>query len=160
MENDKRIITVICTGNICRSPMAERLLAHALQAIDEPWADCTVLSAGVAAYVGDHASANSVKALAKVGLDLSDHRSRPLSAELLEVSDVILTMTSDHIHAVNARFPDAGVPIFRFREWMEAADKEISDPYGSDLPCYIETRDQIAEAVPSVIAFLKKTFNT
>lgn len=159
MENGQKVITVICTGNTCRSPMAERLLAHALNAVNEPWADIKVLSAGVAAYAGDPASRNSVEALKKVGLDLSNHRSRPLSAELLEISDLVLTMTSDHLDSLQMTFPELEVPAYCFREWIPEGSSEVPDPFGGNLQSYLDTRDQIAEAIPSVIQFLKSHFN-
>ena len=65
------LIIAVCTGNICRSPMAEVLLAHALKAESGRLANFRVISAGVAARDGDRASANSVTAVKKVGLDLS-----------------------------------------------------------------------------------------
>ena len=64
------IIIVVCTANICRSPMAAALLQHALAAQPEPLRSFKIISAGVAARAGDHVSENSVIALKKVGLDI------------------------------------------------------------------------------------------
>lgn len=158
MEGDKKVITVVCTGNTCRSPMAERLLRHALEASDSGLNDFTVRSAGVSAFSGDAASGNAVRALKKVGLDLSDHRSCPLTGQLLEVSDLILTMTNSHKDIILSTNPELELPIHRFREWVRKGSKEVPDPFGGPLDIYVETRDSLAEAIPSIIAFIKKTF--
>ncbi|MEX0330925.1 MAG: low molecular weight protein arginine phosphatase [Puniceicoccaceae bacterium] len=158
MEGGKKVITVICTGNICRSPMAEHLLQHALQAQPHPLSDYQVISAGVSAYPGDAASRNSIIALDKVNLDLSDHRSRPLTDQLVEVSDLILTMTSSHADIIRMRYPNIGIPVLRFREWIPSGSREVPDPFGGPLQIYLDTRDSLAEAVPSILNYLKTEF--
>jgi len=155
MKSPKKIITVICTGNICRSPMAERLLAHALSAEAEPLCQYEVRSAGLAAGAGDPASENSVRALKAVKLDLSDHRSRPFSPHMAETSDLILTMTGDHAAAIRDLFHGLEAPVFRFREWMDDGAREVPDPFGGPLDLYTETRDSLAEAVPSILHQLR-----
>ncbi len=76
-------ILIVCTGNICRSPMAQGLLAHALSAQPEPLRRLKVISAGVAAHTGEPISENSVTALKKVGIDIGHLRSQGLSQEML-----------------------------------------------------------------------------
>jgi protein-tyrosine phosphatase len=138
--------------------MAASLLAHALKAEDEPLRSIEVRSAGVSAFAGDPASRNSIKALQPVHLDLSEHRSRPLSNQLADESDLILTMTSGHIDAIRMVHPDLKAPVFRFREWVSSGEKEVPDPFGGPLDLYVETRDHLAEAIPSIIKFLKETY--
>lgn len=156
MDVPFKTITVVCTGNICRSPMAERLLQHALLAEPEPFCSIEVRSAGVSAFPGDPASPNAVKALRAVDLDLSDHRSRPLTDQLIDSSGLILGMTAQHLEVIRMRHPDCRIPLYRFREWVKDGSKEVPDPFGGPLDVYVETRDSIAEAVPSVLNFLKK----
>ena len=160
MEGGKKVITVVCTGNVCRSPMAERLLQHALNAEDQPLKDIQVISAGVSAFPGDPASNNAIKALKSVNLDLSDHRSRPLSDQVMEVSDLILTMTRGHADIIHDQHPESTVPVFRFRDWVGAGPKEVPDPFCGPLELYKDTRDSLAEAVPSIINYLKSQLNT
>src|SRR6187401_810428 len=89
-------IVAVCTANICRSPMAAALLQHALLAQPEPFRSIKVISAGVAARVGEQVSENSVLALRKVGLDVSQHRSQPLTQEMIDGALAVLCMTESH----------------------------------------------------------------
>jgi len=156
----KRQITVVCTGNTCRSPMAARLLRHALEAEPEPLRSLEVVSAGVAAFPGDPASPYSVRALRKVGLDLDDHRSRAFSPHMADQSLLILVMTESHRQILNARFPDIDTPILLFRECIPGCqDPDVPDPVGGSLQDYLETRDSLAEAIPSLIQHIKTLCN-
>ena len=150
-----KIITVVCTGNVCRSPMARKLLEHALRAEDEPLRSIEVRSAGVSAYAGDPPSSNAIKAMLPVRLDISDHRSHPLHAHLVDQSDLILGMTSTHLDLIRSAHPTVKATLKRFREWIPSGSKEVPDPFGGSLQHYIETRDALVEAVPSIIQYLR-----
>ena len=157
--DEKRLIVAVCTGNICRSPMAERLLAHALAAEESPLKDMQVVSAGVAARRGDPASANSVTAMKKVGLDITNHRSQPLTPDLIDQAAAIFVMTETHRAVIQAGFDPTPRHIYLLREFMpREADKEIADPYGGSLPLYEACRDEIVESIPSVVAFFRLVF--
>jgi len=161
MESEKRKrITIVCTGNVCRSPMAEHLLRHALQAHPELDERLLVRSAGISAMAGAPPSSNAVRALQKVGLNLEPHRSQPLSSDILEETDLVLGMSKGHLQAIRTRFPDYKEPLHLFREWVGDGYEEIPDPFGGSLEHYLETRDMIAEAIPSVIRFLNSSFQT
>jgi protein-tyrosine-phosphatase len=154
MPPNKQII-VVCTGNTCRSPMGERLLAHALKAEASPLDKLKVISAGVSAAHGQPASPNSVKALNKVSLDLSDHKSRMLSPYLLEDTFAIFAMTESHRDYIEEMYREIELPpILLFRELM-GDSPEVPDPFGADLGAYIETRDALAEAIPSILSWLR-----
>jgi protein-tyrosine phosphatase len=151
-----KLIVTVCTANICRSPMAEALLRHALQAEAEPLRSCQVVSAGVAARKGDRISPNSVEALAKVGLRVSDHRSQPLTQELADQADLILCMTESHRAVIGLALDPAPQNVFLWREFMPApADREIGDPYGGTLKDYEACRDEMVEALPGLLAHLR-----
>ncbi|HSH10045.1 MAG TPA: low molecular weight protein arginine phosphatase [Oceanipulchritudo sp.] len=158
MEGESKVITVVCTGNVCRSPMAERLLQSALLAQPSPWNSIKVISAGVSAFPGDPASRNAVEAMRRVKMDISDHRSRPLSDQLIDISDLILTMTTGHMEMIRLQNPDLTAPIFLFREWTSSGSKEVPDPFGGPLEVYLETRDNLSESIPSILGFLKTHF--
>jgi protein-tyrosine phosphatase len=157
MSASEGLVVAVCTANICRSPMVEALLAHAMKAQPAPLQAWRVVSAGVCALSGDSVSTNSVTALKKVGLNISAHRSQPLTPEMVEQADVILVMTESHRAAISLMFDPSPENIYLLREFMPAAaSREIVDPYGSALPAYEACRDEIVEAVPSVIAFLRQ----
>lgn len=149
-------ILVLCTGNICRSPMAEGLLKHAFAGETGPLQSLKVISAGVAAREGDMVSENAVFALKKGGIDISAHRSRPLTQELLDGAIAVFGMTESHRSQVQLKAEPAPKHLYLFRQFMPApAAHEIVDPYGGPLKAYETARDEMVEAIPSLIAFLK-----
>jgi len=136
--------------------MAAALLQHALAAQPEPLRSLQVMSAGVAAREGDLISENSVIALKKVGIDLAGQRSRPLTQELLDEAALVLCMTESHRAMIQLNGEPAPKNIFLFREFMpREADKEIGDPYGGPLRIYEACRDEMVEAIPSLLEFIK-----
>lgn len=151
------LILTVCTANICRSPMAAALLQHALRAQSAPLRHWRVDSAGVAARAGERVSENSVIALKKVGLDIADHRSQPLTAHLAREARVIFVMTESHRAMVELMFDPPPAHVYLLREYMpSSADRQIADPYGGPLPIYEACRDEMVEAIPPIIEFLKR----
>lgn len=158
MKHSPIQILCICTANICRSPMAERLLAHALAAEEEPLRSIKVVSAGVAARKGERPSPHSVTALNKVGLDLDDHRSQPVTKELLESSFLTLCMTESHRALLAYHFENLSDRVYLMRDFLPKENAgEIPDPYGMNLAAYECARDSMVEAIPAIVRFLKKT---
>jgi protein-tyrosine-phosphatase len=149
-------ILILCTGNICRSPMAEGLLRHALAGQAAPLKALKVISAGVATRTGQPVSENSVLALKKAGIDISQHRSQPVTQALLDDALVVFGMTESHRSIIKARAQPVPPHLYLFREFLPPkAEKEIGDPYGGSLSIYETSRDEMVEAIPSVVAFLK-----
>lgn len=149
-------IIAVCTANICRSPMAAALLQHALAAQPEPWRSLKVISAGVAARPGEPVSENSVLALKKVGLDIAAHRSQPLTQRMLDEACAVICMTESHRAMIELQAGPVPGIIVLFREFMpDLADKEIGDPYGGPLKVYEAARDEMVEAIPSLVEYLK-----
>lgn len=138
--------------------MAERLLAHALRAEDEPYRSLEVVSAGVAARMGDPPSPNAVTALKKVGLPLENHQSQPVTRELLDSAVMTFCMTESHRALLFYYFDPLSAPVYLMREFLlPPANPEIPDPFGMDLSAYEACRDSMVEAIPSIIRFLKET---
>lgn len=115
-------IAVVCTGNICRSPMAEGLLKQRLHArrID-------VCSAGISALVGYPADPLAVEVAADHGLDISAHRAQQASLPLLSAMDLVLTLDQGHSDWINARYPQLRGRVHKLLKWRDDAD--VADPY-------------------------------
>ena len=155
----RNVITFVCTANVCRSPMAQHLLAHALDAEPEPLRSLVTASAGISAYGGDAASPNSVRVLESVGIDLRDHISQRLTQDLLDQSFAVFCMTDTHRQLIGAGFRPSTPHIYLMREFMpEGVEKEIPDPYGLDRAEYETCRDSMVEAIPGILDFLRKEY--
>ena len=136
--------------------MAAALLQHALAAEPDPWRSLKVISAGVAARSGESVSENSVLALKKVGIDLSEHRSQPLTQQMLDEALAVLCMTESHRAMIQVQAEPLPKNLFLFRQFMPGdGDKEIGDPYGGPLRVYEAARDEMVESIPGLIAHLK-----
>jgi protein-tyrosine-phosphatase len=150
-------ILVVCTGNICRSPMGAALLQHALAGQPEPLRSLKVVSAGVASRTGEPASPNAVTALKKVGIDLKVHHSRPVTQDILDGSLLVLCMTESHRDMIEMTADPVPPRLHLFKEFTGAKhDLEIPDPYGLHLSAYESSRDEMVAAIPSIIAYLQK----
>ena len=136
-----KTILFVCTGNVCRSPMAEGIFRQAVQGRGE----YQVLSAGLGAAEGQPPSAYAVQAVRELGIDISGLRSQMLTTELVEQADYIFGMTHNHIDTVMALHPQAAEKTFLMREFDETLDtfeKDISDPIGGSYEVYLNCRDQ------------------
>jgi len=151
-----KTVLFVCTGNVCRSPMAEGLLRHAVKGKGE----IRVLSAGVGAIDGQAPSGHAVQALRELGIDISNQRSRMLTGELVAEADYIFGMTHGHVDAVNLLYPQAAEKTFLLREFDETLDvyeKDISDPIGGSFEIYRECRDQIEQGIASIMKFIQQS---
>ena len=115
---------MVCTGNLCRSPMAHALLEHRLQ--ESGCEDVEVASTGTWAYDGNPATPEAVSVLSGRGVDLSQHRSRALDPAELEDSDVVVVMTSVHLREVSAMAPDLVDRVVLMKELPEIDLRDLS----------------------------------
>lgn len=132
----------VCTGNTCRSPMAAACMR---QALDERHMDDNVMSAGLAAD-GSPAAENAVTVMGEIGVDISSHRSKPLTIQMCNKAECIVVMTAMH----KAVLVNAGVDAERV---IVLADENggIADPYGGDIDCYRQTRDQLIQEIHQLL---------
>jgi len=137
--------------------MGAALLQHALAGQPEPLRSLKVVSAGVESRTGLPASANSVTALKKVGVDLKGHSSRPLTQELLDHSVLVLCMTESHRQMIEDLADPVPERLHLFREFVAGRDgADIPDPYGMNLSAYEASRDEMVAAIPSIVSYLAR----
>ncbi len=136
--------------------MAAALLQHALAAEPGPLRAMKVISAGVAARLGEPVSENSVAALKKVGIDISLHRSQPVTQQMLDGAFAVLCMTQSHSVMIEATAEPVPRNLHLFREFMPGeVDREIGDPYGGPLRLYEAVRDEMVESIPPLVKHLR-----
>src|SRR5436305_3620706 len=150
-----KTVLFICTGNVCRSPMAEGIFRYAVQGRG----DYRVFSAGLGAMEGQPPSPYGVQAVRELGIDISSQRSRMLTPDLVQQAEYIFGMTHSHIDTVMLLYPHAAEKTFMLREFDETLDlfeKDISDPIGGSYDVYLSCRDQIEQGMVSLLGFLEQ----
>ena len=134
-------ILVVCTGNVCRSPIAEGLLRAALAARLGPDAP-TVSSAGTMGWSGSAADPNSVEAAAERGVDISDHRARELTSRDVETATLIVAMSVDHAREVVAHDPAARHRTFTLKQLVRLLEA-LPEATRSDLAGRVAAADDL-----------------
>ncbi len=127
----------VCTGNTCRSPLAEALARR--EAIERGLADVEVSSAGTSAWDGAPASDGALLVALERGLDLSIHRSQQLTRELVQSHDVVLAMGPHHMERAEALGGEGRTHLLTAFAGGPSAGRAINDPFGGDLEQYRET---------------------
>jgi RpiB/LacA/LacB family sugar-phosphate isomerase len=151
-----KTILFVCTGNVCRSPMAEGLFRNAVKGRG----GFRVMSAGVGAVDGQAPSGAAIRVMQEIGIDISGQRSRMLTAQWVEQADYIFGMTRGHVESIALLYPQATEKTFLLREFddtLDAFEKDVPDPIGGSVEVYRDCRDQIEQGIASMLKFIDQT---
>lgn len=143
-----RHLLFVCSGNLCRSPVAEALFRTRLASAGR---EIAVASAGLIALPGESADETICLAAARRGLDLSGHRSRPLDPALLRWADLVMVMEDEQRRLLRSLVPEATGKVVLLGRWTEG---EIPDPFGMGPDAAEAACDRIADAAEAWLARL------
>jgi glycine hydroxymethyltransferase len=148
-------VLFVCTGNICRSPIAEGLFRR----LTGNRKDIEVASAGVHAVRGQPPSLYAVEVCAAEGTDISGLRSQPLTGALVDQATHIFAMTGAHLETIQTLFPQSADKTFLLREFEEPGTtvwRDLPDPIGLGREVYEDCARTVKNALPSVLAFIEQ----
>lgn len=161
--SDQFTIMFVCTGNTCRSPMAEGALRHLLakEGVD----DVNVVSSGTGAANGFPATLYAIEAAKTWEIDISHHQSQPLTKELIEKADMIFAMTPGHLRDIRSIHKEAYEKSFLFKNYPDNNDsgEGVADPIGMSLEEYnktfLEIGEYLGKHLPQIIKQIEEKKN-
>lgn len=155
MSSSHRHVLFVCTGNICRSPMAEGLFRKLTQGLKGISSD----SAGLSAASGQPPSTDAVRALADDEVDISKLRSKPLTEEMLDRATHVFVMTRDHQRLIDLFFPESSAKV-RLLRAHEPGSPDVPDPIGQGRAVYEKCKQTIARALPEILKIINASTMT
>jgi protein-tyrosine-phosphatase len=139
----------VCTGNTCRSPMAEGIARAKIA--ERGIEDLVVSSAGTSAWDGAPASDGAVLVSMEHGMDLTAHRSRVLTREIVEQADLLLVMGPHHLERAVALHDRGKAHLLRHYASRGASATPVADPFGGDLEAYRTTFEELNATIAQVL---------
>jgi len=145
-------VMLICTGNICRSAMAQGMLKNI---VEDKKINVQVYSCGIYAEDGDYATYNAIEAAKYHDVDISNHRATNIKNSQIEEMDIILCATNSHKNMVIAMYPHLVTKIFTMKEYAEidedGKNMDIKDPWGYDMETYKNCIEEINMCLEKII---------
>jgi L-threonylcarbamoyladenylate synthase len=146
-------LLMVCTGNTCRSPMAEGIFRKSWKEAGAPY-PINVASAGVGAVPGFPASKEAVESMRRMGVDISEHLSAPVSHESLRAAGMVIAMTQSHKQALLAKYPEFGHKVVTLSEISPEAGGDVIDPFGKSQEEYDKTAQILEKSLKSLVKVL------
>lgn len=141
-------ILFICTGNTCRSPMAEGILKDMAK---KKGLKLNVTSAGTFAFDGQEVSRDAVHVMREEGIDISQHRSRIVHRDLVESADLIFTMSRSHKGELLKKYDFLKDKVYTLKEYAYGREEDVEDPFGRGTSAYRKAKEEIKKALIEAI---------